>query len=42
MAVLFVTHDVGVAVEVDRIAVRHKGRFDETGPVRAIIGEPQY
>ena len=33
MAVVFVTHDVGVAVEVaDRIAVMYAGRFVETGP----------
>jgi peptide/nickel transport system ATP-binding protein len=43
MAVLFVTHDVGVAVEIsDRIAVMYAGRFVETGPVRAVIREPQH
>ena len=43
MAVLFVTHDVGVAVEIsDRIAVMYAGRFVETGPVRAIIREAQH
>jgi peptide/nickel transport system ATP-binding protein len=43
MAVLFVTHDVGVAVEIsDRIAIMYAGRFVETGPVRAIIREPQH
>src|SRR6266705_2975091 len=43
MAVLFVTHDVGVAVEIsDRIAVMYAGRFVETGPVRAIIRAPQH
>jgi peptide/nickel transport system ATP-binding protein len=43
MAVLFVTHDVGVAVEIaDRIAVMYAGRFVEMGPVRAIIREPQH
>jgi peptide/nickel transport system ATP-binding protein len=43
MAVLFVTHDVGVAVEIsDRIAVMYAGRFVETGPVRAIIRSPQH
>jgi len=43
MAMLFVTHDVGVAVEIsDRIAVMYAGRFVETGPVRAIIREPQH
>src|SRR5262249_16972050 len=43
MAMLFVTHDVGVAVEIsDRIAVMYAGRFVETGPVRAIIRAPQH
>jgi len=43
MAVLFVTHDVGVAVEIsDRIAVMYAGRFVETGPVRAVIRTPQH
>jgi peptide/nickel transport system ATP-binding protein len=43
MAVLFVTHDVGVAVEIsDRIAVMYAGRFVESGPVRAIIREPRH
>ena len=43
MAVLFVTHDVGVAVEIsDRIAVMYAGRFVETGPVRDIIRAPQH
>jgi peptide/nickel transport system ATP-binding protein len=43
MAVLFVTHDVGVAVEIsDRIAVMYAGRFVETGPLRAVIREPQH
>ena len=43
MAVLFVTHDVGVAVEIsDRIAVMYAGRFVETGPVRRIIRDPQH
>jgi peptide/nickel transport system ATP-binding protein len=43
MAMLFVTHDVGVAVEIsDRIAVMYAGRFVETGPVRVIIRAPQH
>jgi len=43
MAVLFVTHDVGVAVEIsDRIAVMYAGRFVETGPVRSVIRDPQH
>ena len=38
MAVVFVTHDVGVAVEVaDRIAVMYAGRFVETGPTDSVI-----
>ena len=38
MAVIFVTHDVGAAVEVsDRLAVMYAGRFVETGNVRDIL-----
>ena len=34
MAVIFVTHDLGVAVEVaDQVAVMYAGRIVETGPV---------
>jgi len=43
MAVLFVTHDVGVATEMaDRIAVMYAGRFVETGPVEAVIETPAH
>ena len=43
MAVIFVTHDVGVAVEVaDRIAVMYAGRFVETGPAREIMRGPRH
>jgi peptide/nickel transport system ATP-binding protein len=43
MAVLFVTHDVGVAVEIaDRIAVMYAGRFVEMGPVREVIRTPRH
>ena len=43
MAVIFVTHDVGVAVEIaDRIAVMYGGRFVETGPVRQIMRDPRH
>ena len=38
MAVIFVTHDVGVSVEIaDRLAVMYAGRFVETGPTEAVI-----
>ncbi len=38
MAVVFVTHDVGVAMEIaDRIAVMYAGRFVETGPAGEIM-----
>jgi peptide/nickel transport system ATP-binding protein len=43
MAVVFVTHDVGVAVEIaDRLAVMYAGRFVETGPTRAVIRSPRH
>ena len=43
MAVIFVTHDVGVAVEIaDRIAVMYGGRLVETGPVRQIMQDPRH
>jgi len=38
MAVIFVTHDVGAAVEVsDRLAVMYAGRFVETGTARDVL-----
>lgn len=43
IAVIFVTHDIGVAVEVaDRVAVMYGGRIVETGPVRDIIRRPRH
>jgi peptide/nickel transport system ATP-binding protein len=43
MAVIFVTHDVGVAVEVaDQIAVMYAGRFVEVGPTEAVIASPAH
>ena len=43
MAVVFVTHDVGVAVEVaDRLAVMYAGRFVETGPTASVIERPAH
>jgi peptide/nickel transport system ATP-binding protein len=43
MAVVLVTHDVGVAVEVaDRIAVMYAGRFVELGPTAGVIEAPAH
>jgi len=43
MAVVFVTHDIGVAMEIaDRIAVMYAGRFVETGPVRDVFTNPAH
>jgi len=43
MAIVFVTHDVGVAAEIsDRIAVMYAGKFVETGDVRPIIRAPKH
>ncbi len=41
MAVIFVTHDIGVAVEIsDRIAVMYGGRIVETGTLREVVAQP--
>ncbi|HUA53980.1 MAG TPA: ABC transporter ATP-binding protein [Candidatus Sulfotelmatobacter sp.] len=43
MAVLFVTHDVGVAAEIsDRVAVMYAGRLVETGTVREVLRERRH
>jgi peptide/nickel transport system ATP-binding protein len=43
MAMIFVTHDMGVAVEVsDRIAVMYGGRIVESGGVAAVINSPSH
>lgn len=43
LSVIFVTHDIGVAVEVaDRIAVMYAGRIVETGTVRDVIRSPRH
>ncbi|PTM53383.1 ABC transporter ATP-binding protein [Phreatobacter oligotrophus] len=43
IAVMFVTHDIGVAVEVaDRVAVMYGGRIVETGPIRDILNAPRH
>ena len=43
MAVIFVTHDIGAAVEVsDRLAVMYAGRIVEQGLVTDILAQPQH
>ena len=43
MAMVFVTHDVGVAAEIsDRVAVMYAGRFVETGTVRDVLRDPRH
>jgi oligopeptide transport system ATP-binding protein len=41
MAVIFITHNLGVAAEIaDRIMVMYAGRIVEAGPARAIFRQP--
>ena len=43
MAVIFVTHDIGAAVEIaDRIAVMYAGRIVEENTVAGIVGQPRH
>ena len=43
MAVIFVTHDIGVAVEIsDRLAVMYGGRIVETGTLREVVANPTH
>ena len=43
MAIVFVTHDVGVAAEIsDRIAVMYAGRFVESGNARGVMRRPRH
>ena len=43
MAVIFVTHDIGVAVEIsDRIAVMYGGRIVETGTLHDVVKTPTH
>lgn len=43
MSVIFVTHDIGAAVEVaDRIAVMYAGRIVEMGSVSQIVSNPRH
>jgi peptide/nickel transport system ATP-binding protein len=41
MSVIFVTHDIGVAIEIcDRVAVMYAGQIVETGTMREIVRTP--
>jgi peptide/nickel transport system ATP-binding protein len=43
MSMIFVTHDVGVAIEVaDRTAVMYAGRVIEQGPIDTVMGTPRH
>jgi peptide/nickel transport system ATP-binding protein len=43
MALIFVTHDMGVAAEIsDRVAVMYAGRFIETGTVEDVLLSPSH
>jgi peptide/nickel transport system ATP-binding protein len=43
MAVIFVTHNMGVAAEIcDRVAVMYAGRIVETGTMREIVKTPSH
>jgi len=43
MGIIFITHDVGVAVEIaDNIAVMYAGRFAEIGSITNIIPSPSH
>jgi peptide/nickel transport system ATP-binding protein len=43
MAIVFVTHDMGVAAEIsDRVAVMYAGRFVETGTARQVLRTPAH
>jgi len=43
MAVIFVTHDIGVAVEIsNRVAVMYAGRIVETGTLQEVVGNPAH
>ena len=42
-AVLFITHDLGLAAErAEHLVVMHRGRVVESGPAREILVSPQH
>jgi oligopeptide/dipeptide ABC transporter ATP-binding protein len=42
MAVLFITHDLGLVAEIaDRVVVMYAGQIVESGPVQAVFAEPR-
>ncbi|MFH5824339.1 dipeptide ABC transporter ATP-binding protein [Georgenia sp. AZ-5] len=42
-AVLFITHDLGLAAErAEHLVVMHRGRVVESGPARRILSDPQH
>ena len=43
MSIIFVTHDVGVAIEIaDRLAVMYAGKMIETGSINKVIRNPSH
>ena len=43
LSIIFVTHDIGAAVEVaDRVAVMYGGRIVEQAPLAELLGNPQH
>jgi peptide/nickel transport system ATP-binding protein len=43
LSIIFVTHDIGAAVEVaDRIAVMYAGRIVEQGPAARLLAQPRH
>ncbi len=43
LSIIFVTHDIGVAIEVSsRLAVMYGGQIVETGPLAQIVESPQH